>query len=703
MFRKIIPIAIAIASTSGFSYNSIATDESFLQKIEACPQFTHSFLIKNSNDIVSLFPKTVEEIDFFFQTAKNNVQDRLQKIINIPHKNRTFENTILQYDKALAYFLIHGSILGALEKLHPDKDICDKANETLLSWSNCIVDLFQANKEIYKAFKEFQASNEFLNDERRYYFSNIMSAFQSMGLELDTSQYLEMKELQKHIALLSAQFETNISQNTPTLLVKRDELLGLDENFINSLARDGDNYILACDYPTSFQIKSNCSVEATRRNYLYMFSNRAYPKNKEVLNQLINRRDDLASLLGYKSYAHLDITHEMAQTVENVENFLDNLALKSYSKIINNWTLLLNDLPKSVVLTTDRKIKPWDVGYVVNQYTKKHFQIDQNEIAEYFPMETTLRKLLNIYEQFFGLKFQVINQNGFWDPSVQTIEVRQKDPDQSLIGYVLLDLFPRVNKFSHCCCSCIVPPMNINQDQTIAPALAVVIANFSHSTSEKPSLLKHHEVKTFFHEFGHAIHALFGRAEMPTTAGYNTKTDFVEAPSQLLEEWMWDRDILKMISCHYQTGKSLSDSSIEGLIKTRDFFDAAHNATGGNGDHDGTQLVFSKTSLFIFKEGKDKDLTQLNKEIYNSTPQIVAYDPELHYNYAFGHLTSYGAKYYSYPWSKQLALKIFNYIKAHGGLLDPAMGQRYISKIIGRGGSCDPNDLVRDFLQADSP
>lgn len=419
------------------------------------------------------------------------------------------------------------------------------------------------------------------------------------------------------------------------------------------------------------------------------------------MNQLINRRDDLAQLLGYESYAHFDIAPEMAQTVENVEHFLDSLALKSYSKIKNNWTLLLNDLPESVILTPEGKIKPWDVGYLINQYTKKHFKIDQNEIAEYFPMEATLRNLLNIYEQFFDLEFQVLYHLDFWDSSVQTIEVRQKDLDKSLIGYVLLDLFPREHKFSHCCCSCIIPPMSPDQGQTFAPALAVVIANFSPSTAEKPSLLKHHEVKTFFHEFGHAIHALFGRAEMPTTAGYNTKIDFVEAPSQLLEEWMWDADILKMISCHYQTQRPLPDSSIAGLIETRNFFDAAHNTTGGNGDHDGTQLLFSKISLSLFKEGKNKDLTQLNREIYNSTPQIVAYDPELHYNYAFGHLTSYGAKYYSYPWSKQLALKIFNYIKSHGGLLDPVMGQRYRSKIIGRGGSCDPNDLIRDFLQAE--
>ena len=694
------------ATSSIISQKTVDTfndNENHLETIDIYNQIIrHQFVIRNSFDIAPLFPKTVEEIESSFHFVKNNVLTSLQKIISVSPETRNFENTILEYDRTLAYFRIHGSIIATLKMTHPDEDIRKKAEEVLISWTDCLVDLFETNKEIYQSFKEYAIINkELLNDERLYYFSNAMVAFHRAGLELESQQFIEMKELQKQIALLSVQFHTNITQGNPTLYLKDEDLLGINDDFINSLTRNNEEYLLPCDYPTYFQVMTNCSIESTRKKYLYMFNNRAFPENMDVLNTIINCRDTLAHLLGYKSYADFDVAPEMAQTLDTVEKFLDDLALTSHSKIKNNWNILINELPESVILTQENKIKPWDVAYLANQYIKKYFNINQDEIAEYFPMEKTIRSLLDVYERFFNIKFQVINSNSYWDSSIQTIEVRREGINQSLIGYVLLDLFPRENKYSHCCCNCIIPPMSFDQGQTFEPALAVVIANFSKSTMEKPSLLKHHEVKTFFHEFGHAIHALFGQAEMPTKAAYNTKIDFIETPSQLLEEWMWDRDILKMVSHHYQTESRLPDSIIDGLIKTRSITDAAHNTTGGNSDHEGTELFFAKLSLSLFKEGKNKDIAKINREIYNSTPQIVAYDPELHHICAFGHLTAYGAKYYGYPWSKQMALKIFNYIKSHGGLLDPIMGQRYIAKIIGRGGSCDPNILMADFLQAE--
>ena len=585
---------------------------------------------------------------------------------------------------------------------HPDKDIRKKAEEMLINWTDCAIDLFETNKDIYRSFKEYAANNESLEGERLYYFSNAMNAYHRAGLKLEPQQFTEMQNLQKQIASLSVQFDTNIMQDSPILHLQKEDLLGINEDFIHNLTKNKKGYALQCDYPTYFQVMTNCSIESTRKKYLYMFDNRAFPKNVEVLKDLINCRDALAQLLEYRSYADFDVAPEMAQSLDTVENFLDGLASKLHSEIKNNWKIITSELPESVILTSEGKIKPWDVTYLANQYVKKHLCINQDEIAEYFPMEKTIRNLLDVYERFFNIKFQVVNTTTHWDPSVQTIEVRKKGDDRSLIGYILLDLFPREGKYSHCCCNCIIPLMSFDQGQTFEPALAVVIANFSKSTQEKPSLLRHHEVKTFFHEFGHAIHALFGKAEMPTKAAYNTKVDFIEAPSQLLEEWIWDYNILKMVSHHYQTKKSLPDDVIDALIKTRTITDAAHNTTGGNSDHEGTEHLFAKLSLALFKAGKNKDIDKINREIYNSTPQIVAYDPNLQYIYTFGHLTAYGAKYYSYPWSKEMALKIFNFIQSHGGLLDPNMGQRYVSKIIGRGGSCDPRVLITDFLQLET-
>lgn len=583
----------------------------------------------------ALFPKTAQELEANFQAVQSLVTGRIGQIASI--KERTFENTVLAYDRTLAYFRIHGSAIATLKMVHPDDNIRKAAEGLLADWWKLQIDLFETNKEMYRAFREFETKKEGLNPEREYYLTNAVKAFQRAGLDLNPQEYERLKDLQKQIALLSIQFQTNISSSL--------------------------------DYPTYYEVMHNCPDEETRRDFYHRFHNRGYPQNLEVLTKIINCRDDLAKLLGYNSFAEYDIAPEMARTVERVEAFLDRLSEEAHPKIKSAWEGL-------------SQINGWDAAYL-------HKQIDENQIAEYFPLEETLQGLFHVYEQFFDLKFQ-LRKGEYWDPSVQVIEVFRH---QSLAGEVLLDLFPRENKYSHCCCNCIIPPMSFDQGQTYAPALAVVIANFS-----KSAHLMHHEVKTFFHEFGHALHALFGKAEMPTKAAYNTTMDFIETPSQLLEEWMWDRDILKRISCHYQTKEPLPDALIDSLIASRGKKDAAHPATGGDSDHTGTEIHYARLSLNLFKAGKDKDLESIVKEVFESTPQIIAYDAENHYLCAFGHLTSYGAKYYSYPWSKQLALKIFNYIKSHGGLLDPHMGERYLSKIIGRGGSSDPNELLEDFL-----
>ncbi len=664
---------------------------------------SRSLLIQNSSDIAALFPQTVEEIVENFNFVKQDAATRIAQILSISPEERTFENTVLEFDRTAVYSQTYGSVLSMLQMVHPDQTIREKARETLATWTEHMIDLFETNQEIYRIFKEFQASHSdeiLLNNERAYYLSETMSGFRRAGLELDAQGFDRMQQLQKQIASLTIKFSANIAQDHSTLRLKKEELLGLDDCFINSLEHDGEDYILVCDYPTRAQIMTNCLIESTRRNYYRTFYNRAFPKNVEILAELINSRDDLAHLLGNQSYAEFDIATEMAKTPDCVENFLKSLAFEANVKVKNDWKILLRELPESVSLTSDGRVKPWDVAFILNQYMKKHLNVDQDIIAEYFPLETTIQGLLNIYELFFDLKFQVVpGEHAYWDPSVQLIEVRQSKADQALIGYILTDLFPRENKYSHACCCSIIPPMSFDGSQTFGPALALVIANLSKPTATKPSLLKHSEVKTFFHEFGHAIHALLGKAEMPTKAAYNTKIDFVEMPSQLLEEWIWDREVLKTISRHYLTGETLPDTVIDKLLQNRGFGDSGHITTGSNGDNTATQILLSKLSLNLFKEGKNKNPIQIDRDIYDSSLQIIAYDPETHFFCSFGHLTNYGSKYYSYLWSKQLALKAFTYIKAHGGLFDPVMGKRYVSKIIGRGGSCDPNLLMTDFLQ----
>lgn len=649
-------------------------------------------IITGTRDISSLFSIDADQIQKGLNSIQRMIQGEINIIISIPHEERTFENTILAHDEAIAFSCVYKNLLDVIEMTHPDDLIRTQARISSTEWTYWMIDTFDANKELKKPLKAFIENNlhqKSFSSERIYYMENLLSEL----TEVKTSDKAKALGLKKIISELSTEFSTNIAEDHSFLSVSKEDLAGVDPKFINTLERNGEEYLLYCDYPTRAEIMRTCSIESTRRDYFRLFNNRAFPKNMEVLTKLINARDELAHLLYFDSFAEMNLKGGMLKTITEVEDFLDNLQLVANENSKEIPSILTNGLPDSISLTSDGKIKPWDEGYLSNIYSQKNSLVVNVDIRDYFPADLTVRRLLDVYEQFFDLKFTVIQNEQFWDPEISLIEVRQEESEQPIIGYILVDLFPRQNKFSHACCVSVIPPISLDKGKTFQPALAVVIANFSKPTENKPSLLKHNEVQTFFHEFGHAIHALLGRSEMPTQGAYNTSLDFVEAPSQLLEEWIYDREILKMISCHYKTGESLPDSIIDALIENK-----ALNKTNQMIN----SIALSRLALDLFKEGQNKDLDKITRDFYEKNVSEIAYDPEIHFLCSFGHLTGYGPKYYVYAWSEQLALKMFHYIKSRNGLLDPLIGKRYIDKVIGRGGSCDPNDLVRDFLDEEA-
>ena len=357
-------------------------------------------------------------------------------------------------------------------------------------------------------------------------------------------------------------------------------------------------------------------------------------------------------------------------------------------------------MPETTSLTQDGKMKTWDYRYITNSYKKKNFNLDENVIAQYFPADNTIEQLLKIYEVFMDLTFKPVDIHGLWSDQVKSIAVYSKENDQ-LLGYLLLDLYPRPNKFSHACQSTIIPAIRNN-----GPSLSVVVANFpppfvlsspaksktktgvSKDISDKPALLKLNDVETFFHELGHALHAILGATHIASFSGTNVKTDFVEMPSQMLEEWVSDKEILKRISQHYQTGQPMPDELIDKILALK------HFATGAFLQR---QCYLSLLDLEYFKEGKDKNPKKIYNQLADKLRKNTYYDPDDNMFASFGHLCGYGAKYYSYMWAKVFAIDMFSEIKKHG-LLNPKIGKKYIETVIGKGGSKDPKELLRKFL-----
>lgn len=644
--------------------------------------------IESAQDAINLFPKTVGDIEKLKRESINIIKNKVDTIIAIPKESRNFANCAKEIDNIINTLNTSAAICGTIKYISPSEELRLQASKALVEIECFYIDYVNSNVALYKSLKEYSESKNFkpesLTQEEKYFISETLKSFEENGLNLPQEQIEKIKALQKDISQISLEFSTNINSDQSCIKVIIDELNGLDSDFINSLKKEDNLYIVSLDYPTYFNVMKNCTISETRKKLWITFVNKAVEKNIAILENLIEKRDKLAKLLQFNSYADLDLNSQMAKDIKTVEDFLNNLLSKANVKAEKEFEELKVNLPDNIKLSKDNKLFPWDIGFIIEKIRNTKYNVSSEEVAKYFPMENTVKKLLNIYESFFKLKFKETPVNNLWDENIKLVEVHK---DNKILGYLFLDLYPRPFKYSHACEISIVNPQK-NIDGSTCPGVAVVIANFTKPTSNKPSLLKHNEVETFFHEFGHAIHTILGATHMASFAGTNVKRDFVELPSQMLEEWIWDKEIIKYISCHYQTNQPMPNDLIEKIITLKKF---------GTGLHVQRQIMLSFLSLNLFKDGANKDIKQIYKNLHESIIKQITFNPDDNFFVSFSHLTGYGAKYYGYLWSKVFALDLFSEIKKHG-LLNPEIGKKYTSTVIGKGGSRDPNLLLKDFL-----
>ncbi|HEX2978381.1 MAG TPA: M3 family metallopeptidase [Candidatus Babeliales bacterium] len=641
-------------------------------------------------DIPYIFPKTPGELNSLINDSMPKMKQAVATILAIPDNDRTWENTIYALEKAGYFFSIPSAIASVIKSTSSDEKMRETAREKLLEVSDFSIDLLGQNVELYnaiKAYYEGNAKKENLSKDQQYFLDEMMKDYKRSGIDKPLEIREQIKKINKELSEISLAFSKNVDGSQRSIEVTREELAGLDDRFIEGLEKTGDNtYKLTTAYPIYFPVIENATLAATREKLWREFVQRAYPENMEVLKKLIAKRDELAKLLGYQTYAALNIDGEMAETPERAQAFLDDLGKRAQVKEDKEFKQLSSDLPELVKLSPNNKFYPWDRAHAQAVYEKKHFNIDQRKIAEYFPLESTIKGLLDIYRAFLGVDFKELPAGEYWDPEIKLVEVSSRETG-AILGYLLLDLHPRFNKYCHACQMTVIPGL-ISPEGKRQPALAVVLSNFPKATATEPSLLELDDVRTFFHEFGHALHTILGATKLPSTSGTNVKTDFVEMPSQMLEEWLWDPAILKQLSKHYKTGAPLPDELIKTLVEQKNFSSGAANMR---------QIYIANLALKLFSSGPDPDIENVTKSLFEKMRKYSEYSPDDHFVAAFGHLTGYGARYYGYLWSKVFALDLFNYIKERG-LLDSEVGKRYVDKVLGKGGSADPNELLKDFL-----
>ncbi len=652
--------------------------------------------VSSIQQVINLFPKSPNEIAERCKASLAIAQKDFKELLSLSHEKRNFDNTIKAFDELSRKFSIACNPIHVLEMLHPDEAMRNAAHEAILTMQDFAVDAFM-NPALYAAFEGMiregslaHANGEKLSSEEAYFLSESMKDFKRNGFDLPSNQFDQVKQIKKELSQLGTEFQAAIAKDNRFIAVAPEDLAGVSDDLLQRLEKIDDGKLkVGVDYPTYFEVMGHCKNGQTRKLLLTEFQNRAYPENMERLKTIISKRDALAQLLHFPSYAHLDIDPNMAETPERAYAFIYQLIDKARQKELLEHRDLMNDLPEGVELNERGQFFGWDLEYIKESYKKKHFSMDAREVAEYFPVDKTVEGIFAIYQKFLNVDFERVPVQGLWDKEVICISIKDRGTGKQR-GYVILDLYPRPNKYSHACCAELVPSLYSDQNgkRVIAPAACMVIANFPKATPDKPALFKHSDVETFFHEFGHAMHYVLGTTKLASCSGFAVKYDFVEMPSQMFEEWMWDKDMLKQVSSHYLTGEPLSDSLIDTMISLKKFDSGAFLRR---------QAYLSLISLEYFKPGAEKDTQAIQKELFEKYCSTIAYNPNAHMQASFGHLIGYGAKYYGYMWSKVFALDLFNQVK-QVGLLDAGIGKQFVDKVLGKGGSADPNDLLQDFL-----
>lgn len=589
------------------------------------------------------------------------------------------------------------------QNVSPSKDLRDastKADELLSEYEIDAAMRTDVYKAFSKVFPTLGQSSVKDDAESLRAAKKIEAKFKRDGLDLDDATREKITALRKRLSNLSIQFSKNMADEDGSLEFTAEELDGVPESVLEQLVKseDGTKYKMTFKYPDVFPVLKYAKNAEVRKRVFTGFDNRNV-NNDDLLAEGVKIRSEVAPLLGYVNHSAFVLDDRMAKKPENVLSFLSDLNTKLKPKAQQDVDVLLKYKEKDYKergLEYDGKLYSWDLRFYANQLLETEYKIDAQLIANYFPLQNTVDEILALYENVLRLKFykvadadkkvwhEDVHQYHVWDAS-------EAGEPTEFLGWFYLDLHPRPNKYGHAANFNLSPGyVDAETGKRVHPVTALV-CNFSKPTEKKPSLLKHDEVVTLFHEMGHGIHNLVSKTKYSRFHGTSVEWDFVEAPSQMLEYWPWNKAQLKQLSKHYETGETLSDSLIDSLIRTK------HVNSGINLTR---QVFLASFDLAIHLLKKDEHVDLVNKwyELRTQYCLDTTGDFKSHAFSAFGHLMGgYDSGYYGYLWSEVFACDMY-YTRFRADPLNSQAGYEYKTKVIGPGGSRDAMDSLKDFL-----
>ncbi|ACG71667.1 Thimet oligopeptidase [Anaeromyxobacter sp. K] len=585
--------------------------------------------------------------------------------------------TLEAFDAAFAALSEAASRASLARNVHPDPALRDAAEAAEREVDALSTEL-SLDRGLYDALAGLDPSG--LDAATRHLVEKSLRDFRRAGVDRDDATRARVKALREELVRVGQEFGRNIKDDVRRLEVEPAALDGLPEDWRRAHAPGPNGRVTLTTDNTDYVPFLTYARSAAAREALWrLYRLRGHPRNLEVLSRMLARRADLARLLGYPSWAAYVTEDKMIGSEGAAADFIERIAGAAEARMRRDHAQLLErkreDSPGA-----DR-VDPWDSAWLQERVKAERYGFDSQSVRPYFEYQRVKQGVLDVTGRIFGIAYRRAPDAPVWHPEVEAWDVIE---DGALLGRVYLDMHPRDGKYKH------------YAQFTLASGQAgrrlpegVLVCNFPRPAAGAPALMEHGDVRTFFHEFGHLLHhVLGGHTRWAGQSGVATEWDFVEAPSQMLEEWVWDPEVLATFARHVETGEPIP-AELVARMKAADEY--------GKGLMVRQQMFYAATSLELHRRDPAAlDTTALVAELQERyTP--FRHVPGTYFHESFGHLDGYSAIYYTYMWSLVIAKDLLGPFR-EAGLLDPAPARRYRRAVLEPGGSKPAADLVKDFL-----
>jgi oligopeptidase A len=614
---------------------------------------------------------------------------------------RSYANTLEALEAATRDLDVAMRVVGHLEGVATTAELREAYNAIKPE-----VDAFYASvplrPALWSAIKDFAATDEAqaLGPAKRRFLERTLDDFRRNGADLDEAGKRRLEQISHELAEVTTRFNQNVLDATAAFeLVIEDEqqLSGLPQSAIDAARQSAASkgkagFRFTLQAPSLIPALTYLDDASIRERLYRAYNSRASSgecDNLPLIASILRLRAEQAALLGYANFADFVLEDRMAKTGHAARAFIEDLADRTRPAFLREIQDLA-DFRRSLEGDRAPALEPWDLGYYAEKQRQARYDFDAEELRPYFALERVVEGLFETARRLYGVRIQQNDSMPVWHPDVKCYDLH--DGDGTFLAAFYTDFFPREEKRGGAWMNALIT--GVSSSEKHEPHLGLIAANVTPPVADRPALLTHQEVTTLFHEFGHLLHHCLSRVEVQSLAGINVAWDFVELPSQIMENWCWERQALDTFAHHYRTGEPIGDELFQKMRRARTFREASATMR---------QLGFAATDLALHidyepqKDGSLAEYARMLMQRYSPAEFPSEYAMIASFTHLFGSSVAYGAGYYSYKWAEVLDADAFSRFSERG-VFDAEVGKEFRDKILSRGNTEDPMKLYRDFM-----